>query len=152
MIFELTYIRIASFINSQRSHRHPPWSELSFLAKMWIEQCNNRHSNCLKLSHNTRLPTRLLAIDKGYVKLVLSKGLPKYTKYATLSHCWGIKHPAKLTMSNFAAFRHSIPEGELCKTFKDAISIALTFDLEYLWIDSLASFRGTERTGPENHL
>lgn len=34
-------------------------------------------------------------------------------------------------------FTFSISESELCQTFKDVISIPLSFDLKYLWIDLL---------------
>jgi hypothetical protein len=66
--------------------------------------------------------------------LAISSNVPLY---ATLSHCWGIKHFIKTTLSNIRSFATSIPFDHLPRTFQDAISVAQELGIKYIWIDSL---------------
>lgn len=60
-------------------------------------------------------------------------------RYATLSHCWGPKErrPLTTTIETLEERRRSLPPEQLPRSFLDAISIARTLGIEYLWIDSL---------------
>lgn len=60
--------------------------------------------------------------------------------YMTLSHCWGEQdgpRPPKLTNANLDSMRNRIPIEALPRTFKDAIQVARSLGVSYLWIDSL---------------
>lgn len=78
------------------------------------------------------------------MQLIHSVNLPTNTKYATLSHCWGSGENLKLTISVLHAFQSTSPYDELCKTFQDAIFIASSLEIEYLWIDSLCIIQDDE--------
>lgn len=58
----------------------------------------------------------------------------------TLSHCWGERdgpRPPKLTNANVDLMRNRIPIEALPRTFNNAIQIARSLGMSYLWIDSL---------------
>ena len=71
------------------------------------------------------------------VKLVISAEERSIGPYLTLSHRWGSAKLLKLTSANLEEMRREIPMSQLSKTFKDAIVVARTFGVKYLWIDSL---------------
>jgi hypothetical protein len=78
----------------------------------------------------------------GSVHLLLTDSLSSEqrnsTKYAALSHFWGVKDmPMKLTKSNLNAYMKELPIQSLPKTFQDAIRVAQEMDIPLLWIDSL---------------
>ena len=58
----------------------------------------------------------------------------------TLSHCWGERdgpRPPQLTNANVDSMRNRIPFEGLPRTFKDAIQVARSLGVSYIWIDSL---------------
>jgi hypothetical protein len=50
----------------------------------------------------------------------------------------------KLKMNNIHLLCNWAPTSQLCKTFRDAIQATLSFDLKYLWIDSLCIIQDNE--------
>jgi hypothetical protein len=58
--------------------------------------------------------------------------------YTVLSHCWG-KDPQRimLTKSTVEMLKEGIALSSLPKTFQDAIAVTRTFQIQYIWIDSL---------------
>lgn len=71
------------------------------------------------------------------MRICSGKSVALGTTYATLSHCWGDLELLTLTSETLESLQRGIEPYKLCKTFNDAIEIARTFGLEYLWIDSL---------------
>ncbi|EPE26153.1 hypothetical protein GLAREA_02065 [Glarea lozoyensis ATCC 20868] len=102
-------------------------------SKHWLEDCTRSHK-CYQKPRRMA-PHRLLHIQPGKVKLHLTSEVPY--QYATLSHCWGSAKTLKLTTGTFGTFLEGIPWDHLSKTFQDAINVALSFGLQYIWIDSL---------------
>jgi hypothetical protein len=115
------------------------------LAKQWLEACSLTHTLC-KPKDNGPLPTRLLYLQDAPVRLELTAGWQTRPLYATLSHCWGSLEFLTLTRDTVDAFTTSIPVDQLTKTFRDAIDIAKSLGLEYLWIDSLCLYFDRYRT------
>ncbi len=113
------------------------------LARIWIYNCLEKHAYCnrsLPLPESRILPSRLL--DVGHwptlaPKLCVTKDFPVETRYMTLSHCWGNYVPLRLTVSTLEDFKDHLEMSALPQTFKDAIKIAATLGIRYLWIDSL---------------
>ncbi|KAK4075142.1 uncharacterized protein Triagg1_4806 [Trichoderma aggressivum f. europaeum] len=60
-------------------------------------------------------------------------------RYASLSHCWGSsgRPPLKTTQANLQKHLQDIPWASIPKTFQDAITVARSIGLAYVWIDSL---------------
>jgi hypothetical protein len=95
------------------------------LAKQWLKSCCSLHTDCCASSvPKSTMPTRLLAIQGGSVRLQISSELHMNSRCATLSHCWGQVEILKLVKSNYEYLRKNIPWSRLSKTFKDAITIA----------------------------
>ena len=120
------------------------------LAKRWLQRCQTSHSICQ--SATKFIPTRVIDVgDKHFfhyfMKPVLRNGkdLPSGSRYLTLSHCWGMVVPIKLTTSNLSSMMESIPFHQLPKTFQDAIIVAQNLGVRYLWIDSLCIIQDSNK-------
>lgn len=110
------------------------------LISQWLKQCTENHSRCNAPIPEPWAPTRLLDIgtpESEFVRLVESESLTLKQPYATLSHCWGNTLIIRTTLATITEFRDCISHELLPKTFNDAIRIARSLHLRYLWIDSL---------------
>lgn len=114
----------------------PIWEHRLPLVKAWLQECIDNH-DCVLVPSS--LPTRLLSIKEGPIHIINTSKLPIGTKYCTLSHCWGPNPDLtwQLKRSNLKSYEASIPSNAFFKTFQDAIYIASSLGVGYLWIDSL---------------
>ena len=116
--------------------------ETLHLASLWLRDCLAHHQSCGKLAtgrcNNIWLPTRLVRITQDSARLCDREDIAlPIPSYASLSHCWGKKTIFTTKKSNLQFLYQEIPLQLLPKTFRDAIAICRTLNLEYLWIDSL---------------
>ena len=111
------------------------------LISQWLKQCTGNHSRCNAPIPELWAPTRLLDIgtpESEFVRLVeTEESLFLKQPYATLSHCWGNAQITMTKLATISEFRHDVSYELLPKTFNDAIRIARSLHLRYLWIDSL---------------
>ncbi|CZR66419.1 uncharacterized protein PAC_16320 [Phialocephala subalpina] len=108
------------------------------VALHWLYECERKHTFCKRRGGNFKLPSRLLEIQPGSIRLRAVFDNRSNTKYATLSHCWGPSGVNfKLTKASLANFQDNIRQDFLPKTFQDAILITRILGIQYLWIDSL---------------
>ncbi|KAL2060837.1 hypothetical protein VTL71DRAFT_8889 [Oculimacula yallundae] len=105
------------------------------LSRIWFEDCIRNHEACR--SKNRKSPTRLIKIDDGVLRLCTFASEADCPIYATLSHCWGQLRFLRLLKSNVSQLHETISKDELTKTFLDAIEIAKSLGLSWMWIDSL---------------
>ncbi|KPI42508.1 uncharacterized protein AB675_9587 [Cyphellophora attinorum] len=108
--------------------------------RIWFDACRLEHADCVPRSQ--RLPTRLLQIENSadpQLRLVDTARMPEQdVVYAALSYCWGSNGVLlRTTRENELQHRSQIPYRDLPRTFQDAVQIAQTLDIGYLWIDSL---------------
>jgi hypothetical protein len=61
----------------------------------------------------------------------------KRDHYATLSHRWGDSTPFHTTKDTIASYAELIRFSQLPKTFQDAVVVARSLGIRYLWIDAL---------------
>jgi hypothetical protein len=129
------------------NHPAPNTRDSLPLLKAWLDLCLKFHSKYCGLLSDF-LPTRL--IDLGFtpslspedwkLKLVtqadISQTQATDSRYMTLSHRWFDGLP-KLTKANMSDLLYSIPVSTLPKKFVDAILVAKSLAIRYLWIDSL---------------
>jgi hypothetical protein len=97
------------------------------------------------------MPTRLLEIDypvAGQISLRVTSD-PTVDcfswPYATLSHCWGHGELLRLTSDTHTMLRDGIRISTISLTFQDAISIARSLGLKFIWIDSLCIIQGSRK-------
>ncbi|KAH7393420.1 heterokaryon incompatibility protein-domain-containing protein [Cadophora sp. MPI-SDFR-AT-0126] len=116
----------------------PPGSFNLPLLKEWIDTCRKRHKQCNKETENW-YPTRLLHITSGgqKVRLVISQDHAPKGQYITLSHRWGKIESTKLQTSNMAQLQRDVAVPDLPLAFQDAIKVAVSLEIQYLWIDAL---------------
>ncbi|KAF4503334.1 HET-domain containing protein [Fusarium agapanthi] len=115
-----------------------------------IATCENTHN------HNTNnespfLPTRLLAVgdDNGvqpHLVITDYRLKRRAPRYATLSYCWGPPEDAKAQSRTRA---HNIEQRKagfslhsVTNVIRDAIVVARTLSIPYLWVDSLCIIQG----------
>ncbi|KAI8630913.1 heterokaryon incompatibility protein-domain-containing protein [Xylariaceae sp. FL1651] len=102
--------------------------------RFWLRKCDETHS-CYR-KDNTELPTRLLKLTEGQVRVVDTEEGAK-TRYLTLSHRWGANETFKLTKANVLSMKQNMPWISIPKVYQDAIRIARELQINYIWIDSL---------------
>jgi hypothetical protein len=116
----------------------------------WISECNHSHSSCNRAAKSTWVPTRLLDLqfgDLSAVRLVITEEEGTKGPYVTLSHCWGPKTKENefLTTQGETEKTYTtqgIKVSELSMNFQQAISVARTIGVRYIWIDSLCIIQG----------
>jgi hypothetical protein len=120
-----------------------PVSDALAVLSDWLEECVSCHENCAGIdTTKPELPTRVLDVcpvhaTTDQIRLIEPHGLR--ADYAALSHCWGppTKLPLRTTKTTLHPHLTGIQLSQLPKTFQDAVVIARSVNLKYLWIDSL---------------
>ncbi|KAF4628403.1 hypothetical protein G7Y89_g9746 [Cudoniella acicularis] len=133
----------------------------------WIKDCDEHHDGCCadlkqlaSIEAGTFLPTRLVDIggfvdDIHHPRLVITSEMqPKssedrVTKYIALSYCWGpVDGTTKLlktTRKTIGSRTQKIELETMPQTFQDAVLVARTLGIQYLWIDSLCIIQDNSR-------
>ena len=106
-------------------------------AKKWLYDCSAYHTACAHVSRMSRFPTRILDIGPPGTKTIRLCQLNAEGHYAALSHCWGTAQDFTTTSKTLEARKQGIVVDHLPQTFQDAIVLTRSFDIRYLWIDSL---------------
>ena len=96
------------------------------LVNKWIEVCTSTHPACAVTS--TAMPARLLNVSKEDSFLELSESLSN-TRYAALSHCWGVEPLITTTTGSLEQRLQSVPMFSLSKSFQDATIVTRTLGL-----------------------
>lgn len=105
--------------------------------KAWVTACND-HPNCRDIS--SPMPTRVIDVGGESVGHFIRLHEPESgarEKYIALSHCWGNSAPPLQTKATFLQRKAGMDNGEMSKTFQDAIAVTRTLGVRYLWVDSL---------------
>jgi hypothetical protein len=127
-----------------------PSSNTGKQISQWIHECDHNHSNCLKATQTTWVPTRLLDLhygDLSSVRLIKTADEGVTGPYITLSHCWGprTKENEFLTTQGETEKLYmttGIRISALSTNFQQAISVAKFIGIRYIWIDSLCIIQG----------
>ncbi|KAI0446269.1 heterokaryon incompatibility protein-domain-containing protein [Xylaria telfairii] len=111
----------------------------AFVAEQ-IGICQQSHSSC-RSGSGTWYPTRLLQATtvngRMQLKIVETAEKTLSAPYITLSHCWGGHVPLQLTTRSRDEFKKSIAEESMPVLYMDAVHIAQSLNITYIWIDSL---------------
>ncbi|KIM99406.1 hypothetical protein OIDMADRAFT_56541 [Oidiodendron maius Zn] len=104
--------------------------------RKWLDHCDSSHP-CMP-SKEKQLPTRILDVGiTGSDTVTLIEGAGRKARFLALSHRWGTSHRITLTKATVSSFMAGIKLDKLPKTFLDAVHIARTLQIRYLWIDSM---------------
>ncbi|KAI5860765.1 heterokaryon incompatibility protein-domain-containing protein [Durotheca rogersii] len=119
----------------------------------WFRTCRDSHDACKKQELGlARLPPeRLIEIlkvgDKLYWRLTFGSNI-KNSSYVTLSHCWGNSDHIQLekdSKGSIARFEEKQKVSELPQTYQDAMRVALSLGVPYIWIDSLCIIQNDKK-------
>lgn len=124
------------------NHDSKAWS----IMETWMSKCLDSHPQCnLPKTSTSYRPTRLLKLDNLHTfRLVLGTECPPDLQYVALSYCWGkkpVERLLRLLQSTVEDLSREQPVESLPKTFRDAISVAQHFGVDYIWIDRLCIFQ-----------
>lgn len=125
-----------------------PFSERNVnLIRSWLEQCKTDSSCCRSAKQEEFLPTRLLDIGRSNdpsITLVETHSMAQLNrayrplKYICLSYRWGAAvPPLRTTKDTIEGYKAGIPVDSMSRVFRDAILVARTLGIRYLWIDAL---------------
>lgn len=110
------------------------------IAKSWIRECQEKHSNCWSGQlDRPLLPTRVIEVGPTdgmqQPRLIVTNGMRE--RYVSLSHCWGQTKPLTTTIANINRHLELIHMDHLPLTFQHAVIATRLLGIRYLWIDSL---------------
>lgn len=108
------------------------------LCSSWLRSCQENHRQCSNDDVLPTLPTRVLDVEGDDVRLVISKG--HQARYLTLTWRWDTATTSseiQLLHSRLEAYQTRIPWDSLPSIHRDAIAVARTLGVRYLWIDML---------------
>jgi hypothetical protein len=86
-----------------------------------------------------QLPSRLLDLQDGKIKLVCNVDSLPELQYTTLSHPWSpnpAAHP-QLVLERLQEYMQEVPQVELSERYLDAMRSTLALGIRYIWTDSL---------------
>ncbi|KAF3001587.1 hypothetical protein E8E14_003156 [Neopestalotiopsis sp. 37M] len=141
------YLMSRAELNDLNDHAQSPPHESPTSTKSskalwlkWYTTCKEHHPGCQPSTiQGPFRPTRLIHVheqDSGVWNLVEeTKSITE--PYATLSHCWGDSQYETLTRENISRYKEKNSITALPKTFRDAIEVAKSLGIYYIWIDSL---------------
>jgi hypothetical protein len=116
--------------------------------KSWLEICEKDsaedreeiHEQCQK-DNNLAIPAKrvLNLADAATGILHIVETANHKGRYVALSHCWGDpkRHPLMSTHATLKDHMSGIAISSLPRSFRDAISVCLHLDIQYLWVDCL---------------
>lgn len=124
------------------NHDSKAWA----IMQTWMKTCSESHAQCkLPRTSPSYRPTRLLRLDSSKTfHLVTGDECPPNVQYVALSYCWGTKPVERLLRlleSTVESLSLEQPIENLPKTFREAMSVAQRFGVDYLWIDRLCIFQ-----------
>ena len=109
------------------------------MAAYWLHTCLTTHEQCRVDSLATLLPTRLIDVGldgEERPRLIITKPGQRGT-YLALSYRWPSAAPFTLTTTNLNGLTQAIPLDRLSQTIRDAVEIARTLSVPYIWVDAL---------------
>ncbi|KAF2713411.1 HET-domain-containing protein [Pleomassaria siparia CBS 279.74] len=112
--------------------------------RSWLETCKRDHPECSFVSPSpdstSFLPKRIVDVGDGnsLPRLCSSSTITTQNRsYIALSHCWGSIQTYTTEKRTIGDRMRSMPWNEIPKTFMDAIFVARSLGIRFLWIDSL---------------
>jgi hypothetical protein len=113
--------------------------------RTWLAQCN-QHKNCQPQVH-VQLPSRVIDIgltdDLETPRIISSRG--QLGTYACLSYVWGTERNCLLTKSKLKSSMNGLSAEDIPQTIKDAMAVARTIPVRYLWVDALCILQDSEQ-------
>jgi hypothetical protein len=114
-------------------------------AKEWISECENGHGGCPG-AMVPLLPTRVIDVgSEGRPPRLHLSNPGERKRYAALSYCWGGDQPYATKTATLNDKIAALPMSELGQTIQDAISVARSVSIPFVWVDALCIIQDDKR-------
>ncbi|KAH9908557.1 heterokaryon incompatibility protein-domain-containing protein [Xylariomycetidae sp. FL2044] len=120
----------------------PASPESLALAHTWLQECLTKHGSACSAEPESSngaptRPKRLVEIaDEKRLRLV-ELPLDHRSPYCALSYQWGGKEGLRLSTDSLARLKDGFQIDDLPLTIADAVKVARSVDVGYLWVDAL---------------
>ncbi|VTT68168.1 unnamed protein product [Fusarium fujikuroi] len=116
-------------------------------AKRWLQECLDYHEDCGDTVER-EMPSRLIFIGDFHCTILRLEDTKtaQFVPYAALSYCWGDagRNRFKTEKETLAMRKQGFDYIQLPSTLRDAVKVARTLGLEYLWVDALCIVQDCE--------
>jgi hypothetical protein len=110
----------------------------------WLVECAD-HRECPGQAE-TILPTRVIEVapvdSPDTARLLVTAG--RKGRYAALSYCWGNSSYGTLTRARLNKYLQHVDVDALPQTLSDAITVAKSISVPYLWVDALCTLQDSD--------
>ncbi|KAF6802970.1 HET domain-containing protein [Colletotrichum sojae] len=138
----------ATYISNQHTQSHAGLHESLGRVKKWLHTCLDHHSECRAPSNQKLAPAKLVEISSNQeppkLRLVQTRKIKAPLEYAALSYCWGGDQALKLLSHNSAELSQDLPLQALPATIRDAVTLCVTLNISFLWVDALCIVQDDE--------
>jgi hypothetical protein len=151
---------MSGYYNPDNDSQEPSQKRWDWV-RAWMTECTSKdyHQLCSRaleaIELSPYLPTRVIEVTpfsdiegrKRYRLIETASSVLKDQRYATLSHVWGAnQQPLYRTLRNNYHERlcNGVLRNDLPACFQDAIDVAETLAIPYIWIDSLCIIQDDE--------
>ncbi|KAK5069388.1 hypothetical protein LTR51_008638 [Lithohypha guttulata] len=124
-------------------HADPASQHCTTLARQWFTTCTHNHECSSSPIFTSDSVTRFLRIGPNATDIHVVEFGPNEapSSWVVLSYRWGDHQSVTLTQSSHAKLKRGICLHDLDATIRDAVFIARSLNLEYLWVDALCVFQ-----------
>lgn len=119
-------------------HENPKNPEAMDLIRHWLQTCDEEHACSSR--KDSWLPRRVLDIQRdtsGETAYLTEPASDDQGLYACLSYCWGQGANFVTTKATLDSHIAGVRISELPKTCQDAVHVARSCGVRYLWIDAI---------------
>jgi hypothetical protein len=108
--------------------------------KGWLKECDERHERCIS---GLAVPTRLVFIKDHDIRLLTTLEMWMSANISRSATAPAV--PLKTTADTLEQRLKGIPFEIMPLTFQDALTVAKSLDISYIWIDSLCIIQDDEQ-------
>lgn len=108
-------------------------------AGVWLDRCRQDHGSFrCPVAIGEELPTRFICVGDGKTDTFLCESKTgERGGWAALSYCWGKTRCLSTRTASLPSHKLGIPLATLPKNCRDAVLVARSLKIHYLWIDAL---------------
>ena len=138
---EATYDAPWSIQQGRKINPDPLASVTLGVLRNWVDTCETEHQTCSSsTAKKASLPTRVIDVEsQDGQRIRLHEGASQHGRYLALSHRW-VSGPTPLWVTrrdNLEQRKLGFPLNTLPATVVDAVRVARSLGVRYVWIDSL---------------
>ncbi|KAF2010216.1 HET-domain-containing protein [Aaosphaeria arxii CBS 175.79] len=130
--------KASAFINARPIRGDVFSDDAKSQMRKWIHECSEH--TCCSPQQDVQLPSRVIDLrpkEDPETPRLIQTTTGMQGQYAILVYCWGNDAKNLLTSSNISEYLKGIDISQLPQTIQDAIEVARSISVPYLWVDAL---------------